>query len=903
MLVMIHYDKVLNIALQIIEEMWKKEKSATAYIIQNVYGKLQIYIDTEETSNLISDLQSKLSEGLGCWLGVCENIKDNGFIQLEIESYVKTHTVFRERIWVIEKYLTNVYWNENMVKNTRFDLKSKLICFYSYKGGVGRTTTMIMTAIEMAKRGKKVVLIDFDLEAPGVASIFPSASLSQYGLLDYLIESSIYEEELQIDEYMYPVSDYCHVSQSGGEIYVIPAYGEIVDNDVELYRKCLMRFNLDMPIYMEKRTPIDKLLQKIDSFIKPDYIFIDTRSGLHQIGGITLSRYSQMAVLFFYGSQQNVDGMKMIIPILKNNGTPFVLINSKVPANDEVAAIEKRIYLEGAYNALSICDKQYQKNEILIDDESSEHYPKTVSYNDSLEVVTNMEQFRKAYDEQRSNYKEIANVLEETLSEESEIDDNIPLRNNTLDIVKSFSRIMNGLETAAAEEEFSSEQSLCNNFYPLKGYTFIFDTRKFLVLGQKGVGKTALFSALKNNSYAKALAKYLKVGAEQYEHTRWIVGMSQDTDCSDLFRCLKSDEQVKAFLLYQAISVLIKSDSDLEEYVQKSKIEWLFSKEMDVEICGQLTEEVAFELGTLLKQLNNHLQKKGSVITIIYDALDRIVLQKDRNRLVSSLIDIWYRYEGILQNIRSKIFLRQDIYDREVVVADKVKLKNYSVTLAWEYDQLFAMVWKRVINQSDKVKEYFKEIAPRTLIESDGLGSVPIISEEENRNLLAFLIGTTMGGIKKASTYNWFRNRLADTQGVIVPRSMLDIFAKAASKELELRDSNLNTTTKNVIRPKCFGDSLESVSKNRVYDLKEEYKEYVPFFDSLKDTVQRSPVDEKLLCEALEKAGFINPKEEISNLINVGILKSYQIRLSDPIRYHFPDIYLKGLGLQRAGMR
>lgn len=105
-------------------------------------------------------------------------------------------------------------------------------------------------------------MIDFDLEAPGVSSIFPNEGISQYGLLDYLIESSVYENELQIDEYMYPVSDYCHVNQAGGEIYVIPAYGKVVDNDADLYRKCLMRFNLDMPTYMESSTPIDGLLKK-----------------------------------------------------------------------------------------------------------------------------------------------------------------------------------------------------------------------------------------------------------------------------------------------------------------------------------------------------------------------------------------------------------------------------------------------------------------------------------------------------------------------------------------------------------------------------------------------------------------------------------------------------------------
>ena len=93
------------------------------------------------------------------------------------------------------------------------------------------------------------------------------------------------------------------------------------------------------------------------------------------------------------------------------------------------------------------------------------------------------------------------------------------------------------------------------------------------------------------------------------------------------------------------------------------------------------------------------------------------------------------------------------------------------------------------------------------------------------------------------------------------------------------------------------------MSEKRVIDLKEEFQEYARFFDSLKDTVQRSPVDEKTLLEALERCDFLTPREEVLNLINIGVLRRYQRKTSDPIRYHFPDIYLRGLGLQRSGMK
>ena len=44
----------------------------------------------------------------------------------------------------------------------------KTITFYSYKGGVGRTLALSNIANKLSEFGKKVCIIDFDLEAPGL---------------------------------------------------------------------------------------------------------------------------------------------------------------------------------------------------------------------------------------------------------------------------------------------------------------------------------------------------------------------------------------------------------------------------------------------------------------------------------------------------------------------------------------------------------------------------------------------------------------------------------------------------------------------------------------------------------------------------------------------------------------
>ena len=44
------------------------------------------------------------------------------------------------------------------------------VTFYSYRGGVGRTTALVNVGIDLALRSRKVLLVDFDLEAPGLTS-------------------------------------------------------------------------------------------------------------------------------------------------------------------------------------------------------------------------------------------------------------------------------------------------------------------------------------------------------------------------------------------------------------------------------------------------------------------------------------------------------------------------------------------------------------------------------------------------------------------------------------------------------------------------------------------------------------------------------------------------------------
>jgi cellulose biosynthesis protein BcsQ len=69
----------------------------------------------------------------------------------------------------------------------------RIITFYSYKGGTGRTMALANTAWILASNGKRVLAVDWDLEAPGLHRFFgpfldPNALSATSGVIDIITE-------------------------------------------------------------------------------------------------------------------------------------------------------------------------------------------------------------------------------------------------------------------------------------------------------------------------------------------------------------------------------------------------------------------------------------------------------------------------------------------------------------------------------------------------------------------------------------------------------------------------------------------------------------------------------------------------------------------------------------------
>jgi hypothetical protein len=205
------------------------------------------------------------------------------------------------------------------------DKLGKIITFYSYKGGTGRTMALANVAWILASRGKRVLIIDWDLEAPGLHRYFypfiRDRNLSSSpGLIDFIVDYAV--------EAMTPESD--SDSQDGENWQALQAnilrYAFSIDWDFPgdgtldfvpagrqdaSYATKVNSFNwfnfyekLGGGSFIEAAK---KRMQK-----EYDYILVDSRTGVSDTSGICTVQLPDVLVILFTFNNQSMEGASAV---------------------------------------------------------------------------------------------------------------------------------------------------------------------------------------------------------------------------------------------------------------------------------------------------------------------------------------------------------------------------------------------------------------------------------------------------------------------------------------------------------------------------------------------------------------------------------------------------------------
>lgn len=210
------------------------------------------------------------------------------------------------------------------------------VTFYSYKGGVGRTMALMNVGLELAQSGRRVLLVDFDLEAPSLQTFnLPMPPKPSLGIVDYITHYLATDEAPDVEEYVYSSPG---MSEWGDRLWIMPAgkqdgkYGQ--------------RFSaIDWQrLYAERDGYLlfEDLKAQWKRHVAPDYVLIDSRTGHNEEGGICTRQLPDAVTILFFPNEQNLSGLKKVVSDIRNEATgprkkdiQLHFVNSNVPDLDD----------------------------------------------------------------------------------------------------------------------------------------------------------------------------------------------------------------------------------------------------------------------------------------------------------------------------------------------------------------------------------------------------------------------------------------------------------------------------------------------------------------------------------------------------------------------------------------
>lgn len=314
-----------------------RSRMQRACLIWDVRGKLRFLFEARDGEDL-DDLKQKISVAFKKAVGAfwSEQIwiwsKDTTLAERAVYDAAWQLAILHDpsigEIRVLDRHISKTVWfTPSLTPPWPLNEHTPaILSFFSFKGGVGRTTALVSLAIQLARLGKKVAVIDLDLEAPGLSSILVGNEKrgAEYGVVDYFIERALFtSREMDLADYYYLVDDPLIV-ENGPPITVIPA-GTLDEN----YLEKLARIDYEAlyhPLTQQQNyvSPFLELLREIRRQREVDYLLLDARAGLHDLGGLALSGVAHLDVIFGLDSEQSWRGMEVIVRFLgreriKNN--------------------------------------------------------------------------------------------------------------------------------------------------------------------------------------------------------------------------------------------------------------------------------------------------------------------------------------------------------------------------------------------------------------------------------------------------------------------------------------------------------------------------------------------------------------------------------------------------------
>ncbi|CAM2802858.1 ParA family protein [Rariglobus hedericola] len=370
-------------------------------VIRDIHGRIRVAIDanSDEHQNLRTEIISKLG-AIDTYLAADSGVifKDELFNSNDIFNDPAILEVFIPvdgqtlKIQLLDRQITGQDWSSIEPETTT---NIPRLVFFSLKGGVGRSTALTMLAYRLAQEGKNVLLIDLDLESPGLSGLLlPPDKMAEFGIIDWLLEDANGQGDAVLSR-MISVSPLAETTT--GQIRIAASMGM----DESFYLDKLSRVYADVSsggksLRFSER--IAKLINSLEEQEKPDVILIDSRAGLHDLGALSIVVLATHAFLFATDTAQTWQGYghlfshwRMRPKIAKKVREKLWIVDALFPETNQATRAAQ--FLDRSYKLFSenlyeeIAPGQNEENTFSFDlkDESAPHSPLRIKWNNRFQ--------------------------------------------------------------------------------------------------------------------------------------------------------------------------------------------------------------------------------------------------------------------------------------------------------------------------------------------------------------------------------------------------------------------------------------------------------------------------------------------------------------------------------------
>ncbi len=378
------YDEALPAAVRTVREQ-VPDRRISMTVVRDVTGQISVVLDDKAIDRDIWPILARtLDEVLGRYSPGQQQVLLRKSDLLDEQDVLDSVDRVRvpdvdDNVWLVDRLLTNQEWVRPPLQPAP---RVPLAVGYSLKGGVGRSTALTVLSWHLARRGKNVVLVDLDVEAPGLGSLLLD-DLPDYGLVDWLVESTL--AELQADLIQECVTRSPIASEAPGVIRVMPAFGTKTQDYVSKVGRALLPGLSSDGTTQGFGQRLSALVQVLTQEEQETHVvLLDARAGLHDIGAAAVTQLGAEVFLFGRDDPQGWHAYRLLFEHLAKSAS----VRYGMPDDDLRLRLKMvAAQLDKSEFALdSWIDRSYETWTALYDDEksaSADQIPQTFAREDA----------------------------------------------------------------------------------------------------------------------------------------------------------------------------------------------------------------------------------------------------------------------------------------------------------------------------------------------------------------------------------------------------------------------------------------------------------------------------------------------------------------------------------------